>query len=83
MVKKNPPNKPGFFSIYIQCMLYFYVTVVLSIFRSVLLRKSYIYLPLKSTKSNKIKNDNSCKVLISCTIYINFISKAQHPNEKL
>ena len=31
---------------------------------------------------NKIKNDNSCKVLIWCTIYINFISKTQHPNEK-
>ena len=35
------------------------------------------------TKINQIKNDNSCKVLIPCTNHINFISKVQHPNEKL
>ena len=42
----------------------------LFVFISVLLRKPYIYLPLKPTKSKKIKSNNSWKVLISCTIYI-------------
>ena len=60
----------------------FHITIIISVFRSALLRKSYIYLPLKSTKSNKIKNGNFCKVSISCTICIIFFSKAQHPSKK-
>ena len=62
-------------------MLYFHKTMIISVFRSALLRKSYIYLPL--LKPTKLKNDNSCNVPISCTIYVKFISKAQQPNEKL
>ena len=64
-------------------MLYFYMTIVHSLVRFVLFRKLRFYLPLKPTKLNQIKNDNSFKVLMSCTIYLNFISKVQPPNEKL
>ena len=63
-------------------MLYFKINI--SIFRSALLGKSYIYLPLKPIKTNKIKNDNSFKGQNSCTVYILITtSKAQKPNEKL
>ena len=62
---------------------YFYVAIVLSVFRSVLLRKLHFIITIKSTKSNQTKNHNSCKVSISFTVYINFIVKAQPPNEEL
>ena len=64
-------------------MLYIYKTIIISVFRSALLRKSHIPLPSKSTEWKQIKNDNSCKVPISCKIYIVFTTKAQQPNEKL
>ena len=63
-------------------MLYFHITINFSAFRSALFRKSCIRLPLKSNKCSQIKNDNSCKVPISCTGYIILFSKAQQPNEK-
>lgn len=43
-------------------ILYFYLTTVLSVFRSAFLRIPCSLLPLKLTKSNQIKNGNSYKV---------------------
>ena len=80
MVKKKLPNKWHLASLYTLC---FFISRFIPVFRSALLRKSYIYLLLKPTKSKQIKNDNSCKVPISCTMYIIFISKVQQSNEKL
>ena len=64
-------------------MLYIHITIIISAFRSVLFRKLYIYLQLKSNKSNEIRNDNSCKVPISCTMFMFFKPKVQQQNETL
>ena len=45
--EEKPPNKRCLFSLH---MLYFHITTIFSAFKSALLRKSYIHLPLKSTK---------------------------------
>ena len=51
LVYKNKSNHVFFYMCYIYNV---YITITLSIFRSVLLRKS-------PTKTNKIKNDSCCK----------------------
>ena len=57
---EKPTEHMIFFGLH---MLYFYVKIILSVFRFVLLKKLHFNLPLKSTKSYQIKNDNSCKAL--------------------
>ena len=63
-----------------QLMLCCHVTKVLSVIQICTFEETVLHSP---TKINQIKNNNSCKVLISCTFYIDFISKEQYPNEKL
>ena len=48
-----------------------------------ILKKSCIHIPPKSTKSNRLKNNNSCKVPSSFTICRIFISLVQQVNDKL
>ena len=50
MVHKNPPNKQWLFRLH---MLYFYVTIVFSVFISVLMRKSCIHFPLNQQNQTK------------------------------
>ena len=75
---RKPMDQTKYWSTY----AIFYVTIVLSVFRSELLRKVHLNLPLNSTKSNEIKNDDSDDVNISCTTQTNFISKAKPRNKK-
>ena len=77
---EKPTKQWCFFSLH---MIYIHLTIIISTFRSAFFRISFIYLLLKSAKSTQFKNDNSCKMPISCTVYTIFISKVQQPNEKL